>query len=212
MDACVPKPAAAREAGPAEPVRRPSKTEAEAAIRTLIAFLGDDPNREGLVDTPSRVIRSYDEFYSGYRETPDGVLGRTFEEVGGYDDIVIVRDITFYSHCEHHMVPFTGRAHIGYLPNGEGVVGLSKLARIVEVFARRLQTQENLTAQIVNAIDEQLKPRGLAVMLEAEHQCMTMRGIKKHGASTMTTGFTGTFRDDPMEQLRFITMVRGAKA
>src|SRR5690606_27355704 len=153
---------------------RPSRADAEAAVRTLIAWAGDDPSREGLLETPGRVARAYEEFYAGYGEQPDRVLDRVFREVGGYDDIVLVRDIPFASHCEHHMVPFVGKAHIAYLPH-DGVVGLSKLARLVEIYARRLQTQENLTAQIVDALNERLNPRGVAVLLEAEHMCMSMR-------------------------------------
>ncbi|MGJ8534102.1 MAG: GTP cyclohydrolase I FolE [Alphaproteobacteria bacterium] len=187
---------------------RPTREQAEEAVRTLIAWAGDDPTREGVLDTPKRVVKAYEEFYRGYDESPQDVLARTFEDVGGYDDIVIVRDIPFYSHCEHHMVPFTGKAHIGYYPV-EGVVGLSKLARVTDVFARRMQTQENLTAQITDAIDDALQPRGVAVLLEAEHMCMSLRGVQKHGVSTITTQFKGVFRDDPNEQTRFLTLVRG---
>jgi GTP cyclohydrolase I len=188
--------------------KRPSREEAEAAVRTLIGWAGDDPDREGLRDTPRRVAKAYEELYRGYREDAGAVLARVFEEVAGYDDMVLVRDIPFTSHCEHHMVPFVGKAHIGYYPS-EGVVGLSKLARVVDVFAKRLQTQETMTAQIVAAIDDALHPRGVAVIIEAEHMCMSMRGVQKQGASTMTTQFTGVFRDDPAEQARFLTMVRG---
>ena len=177
-------------------------------MRTLIAWAGDDPARPGLKDTPSRVVSVYEEFYAGYRQDPADVLDRTFEDLGSYDDIVVVRDIPFYSHCEHHMVPFIGRAHVAYYP-GERVVGLSKLARLVDVFAHRLQTQERLTGDIVAAIDEVLKPRGVAVMVEAEHLCMTLRGTRAHGASTVTTQFTGAFRDDPAEQQRFIVLIKG---
>lgn len=187
---------------------RPTREQAEEAVRTLIAWAGDDPSREGVLDTPKRVVKAYEEFYRGYNESPQDVLARTFEDVGGYDDIVIVRDIPFYSHCEHHMVPFTGKAHIGYYP-AEGVVGLSKLARVTDVFARRMQTQENLTAQITDAIDDALQARGVAVLLEAEHMCMSLRGVQKHGVSTITTQFKGVFRDDPNEQTRFLTLVRG---
>ncbi|MFZ4534659.1 MAG: GTP cyclohydrolase I FolE [Alsobacter sp.] len=189
-------------------MKRPSREEAEAAVRTLIGWAGDDPDREGLRDTPRRVAKAYEELYRGYREDAGAVLARVFEEVAGYDDMVVVRDIPFTSHCEHHMVPFVGKAHIGYYPS-EGVVGLSKLARVVDVFAKRLQTQETMTAQIVAAIDDALHPRGVAVIIEAEHMCMSMRGVQKQGASTMTTQFTGVFRDDPAEQARFLTMVRG---
>jgi GTP cyclohydrolase IA len=192
-----------------EPVQKPTREEAEAAVRTLIAWAGDDPDREGLADTPRRVVKAYQDFYAGYGENPNEELARVFTEVEGYADMVVVRDITFYSHCEHHMAPFSGKAHVGYYPR-EGVVGLSKLARIVDMFSRRLQTQEALTAQIAGAIEEGLRSRGVAVMIEAEHSCMTMRGVKKHGASTVTTQFTGVFRD-PNERLRFLTLVGGAK-
>lgn len=187
--------------------RRPSREEAEEAVRTLIAFLGDDPAREGLLDTPARVVKSFGEIYGGYRQDAGAVLERVFEEVGGYEDIVLVQDIPFFSHCEHHMVPFHGHVHCAYYPRG-GVVGLSKIARVVDVFARRLQTQENLTASIADAIDGVLKPRGLAIMIEAEHMCMAMRGVQKSGVSTTTTRFTGVFKD-PAEQVRFMTLVRG---
>lgn len=187
---------------------RPTREEAEEAVRTLIAWAGDDPSREGVIDTPKRVVKAYEEFYRGYDESAGEVLERTFEDVGGYEDIVIVRDIPFYSHCEHHMVPFTGKAHIGYYPV-EGVVGLSKLARVTDVFARRMQTQENLTAQISDAIEDALQPRGVAVFLEAEHMCMSLRGVQKHGVSTITTQYKGVFKDDSIEQTRFLTLVRG---
>jgi GTP cyclohydrolase I len=192
-----------------EPVQKPTREEAEAAVRTLIAWAGDDPDREGLVDTPRRVVKAYKEFYSGYDENPSEELARVFSEVEGYADMVLVRDITFFSHCEHHMAPFSGKAHVGYFPR-DGVVGLSKLARIVDTFAHRLQTQEALTAQIAGAIEDGLRSRGVAVMIEAEHSCMTMRGVKKHGASTVTTQFTGAFRD-PNERMRFLTLVGGTK-
>src|SRR3984957_19678241 len=175
---------------------KPSREEAEAAVRTLIAWAGDDPKREGLVDTPRRVVKAYEELFSGYGEDPGIALGRVFSDVEGYSDIVLVRDIPFFSHCEHHMVPFFGKAHIGYYPSA-GVVGLSKLARIVDTFARRLQTQETMSAEIVQAIEESLMPRGVALMLEAEHLCMSMRGVRKAGTSTATTQFTGVFRNDP---------------
>lgn len=192
----------------AREVARPSREEAEAAIRTLIAWAGDDPGREGLLDTPRRVAEAYGELFEGYGQDPKAILSKTFREVGGYDDVVLVKDIPFHSHCEHHMVPFFGKAHIAYLPT-EGVVGLSKLARVVNVFARRLQTQENLTQQILDAVNENLNPRGAAVMLEAEHLCMTMRGVHAHGASTVTQRFTGVFAEDRREQDRFFAMVRG---
>jgi GTP cyclohydrolase I len=208
MDALLKKPAPAATAAPDGNVKRPTRQEAEEAVRTLIAWAGDDPARDGLKDTPGRVVSVYEEFYAGYRQRPADVLDRTFEDLGSYDDIVVVRDIPFYSHCEHHMVPFVGRAHVAYYP-AEQVVGLSKLARIVDVFARRLQTQERLTGDIVAAIDEVLKPRGIAVMIEAEHQCMTLRGARAHGTNTVTTQFTGVFRDEAAEQMRFMALVRG---
>lgn len=189
---------------------RPSREEAEAAVRVLLSWAGDNPEREGLIDTPKRVVRAYEELFKGYTQDPDQVLATIFEDVEGYDDMVLVRDIPFASHCEHHMVPFVGKAHIAYFPS-EGVVGLSKLARVVDIYAKRLQTQETMTAQITDAIDAALKPRGIAVLIEAEHMCMSMRGVQKHGASTITTRFTGLFRDDPTEQARFFTMVRGMK-
>ncbi len=189
---------------------RPSREEAEAAVRTLIAYIGDDPAREGVLDTPKRVVGAYEELYRGYRECPAEVLDRTFSETGAYDDLVLVRDISFNSACEHHMMPFTGRAHVAYMPV-DRVVGLSKLARLVDVYGRRLQTQEHLNAQIATAIEEILKPRGVAVMLEAEHTCMSLRGVEKPGALTVTTQFRGLFREDPNEQLRFLTLVRAGQ-
>jgi GTP cyclohydrolase I len=193
------------------PLEAPTREEAEAAVRVLLRWAGEDPTREGLVDTPARVVKAYEELFSGYREDATAVLSRVFEEVKGYDDIILVRDIAFSSHCEHHMVPFVGVAHVAYYPSEDGVVGLSKLARLVDVFARRLQTQEALTAQIVGAIDMHLRPRGCAVMIEAEHMCMSMRGVRKPGSQTITTQFTGVFRDDPAEQVRFFTMLRHNK-
>ncbi|MFD1326624.1 GTP cyclohydrolase I FolE [Mycoplana ramosa] len=187
---------------------RPSQKEAEDAVRVLLRWAGDDPEREGLLDTPARVAKAYRELFSGYDLDPEEVLGRTFDEVAGYDDIVLVKDIPFYSHCEHHMVPIIGRAHVAYLPAGR-VLGLSKIARVVEIYGRRLQTQESMTAQIANAIDETLRPRGVAVMIEAEHMCMAMRGIQKQGSTTLTTTFTGAFKSEPAEQVRFMTMIRG---
>lgn len=188
------------------PVARPSREEAEAAVRTLIAWAGDDPHREGLLETPARVAKAYGELFAGYDQDAGEVLSKTFKEVGGYDDLVLVKGIPFYAHCEHHMVPFYGQAHIAYLPH-DGVVGLSKLARLVEVYARRLQTQETMTAQIIDAINENLGPRGAAVMLEAEHMCMTMRGVKAHDVKTVTHRFTGVFAEDRVEQDRFFAMV-----
>ena len=190
-----------------EEIERPSQAEAEEAVRTLLRWAGDDPDREGLRETPQRVAKAYRELFAGYDENVEEILGRTFEEVAGYDDIVLVKDIPFHSHCEHHMVPIIGRAHVAYLPD-ERVLGLSKIARVVDVFARRLQTQEAMTAQIAQSIDETLRPRGVAVMIEAEHLCMSMRGIKKEGSTTLTTSFTGRFNDEPGEQVRFLTLLR----
>lgn len=186
----------------------PSREEAEAAVRTLIGYLGDDPTREGLVNTPQRLIAAFDELYRGYHEIPADTLARTFGETEPYDDFVLVRDISFTSHCEHHMMPFTGKAHVAYRPV-ERVVGLSKLARLVDVYARRLQTQEHLTSQLATAIDEVLQPHGVAVLIEAEHSCMSMRGVNKPGATTVTTRFLGTFRDSTEDQMRFVTLARG---
>jgi GTP cyclohydrolase I len=190
-------------------IEQPSQAQVEDAIRTLILWAGDDPSREGLLETPARVAKAFKELYKGYDEDPREILDRVFEEVEGYQDMVLVRDIPFYSHCEHHMVPFVGKAHIGYYPS-KGVVGLSKLARIVDLYARRLQTQETMTAQIAGIIDEVLKPRGVAVLVEAEHMCMSMRGVLKQGSSTLTTQYTGVFKD-PAEQVRFFTMVKSPR-
>jgi GTP cyclohydrolase I len=190
-----------------KPFARPSREEAEAAVRTLIAWAGDDPTREGLLDTPRRVTKAYGEFFSGYADDPKTILSKTFKEAGGYDDIVLVKDIPFSSHCEHHMVPFVGKAHIAYLPH-DGIVGISKLARLVESFSRRLQVQEVLTAQIIDAVNEHLNPRGAAVLLEAEHMCMSMRGVRAHGAMTVTQRFTGVFAEEKGEQDRFFEMIR----
>jgi len=190
---------------------RPSRREAEAAVRTLIRYAGEDARREGLEGTPERVVRAFDELFAGYWEDPALALDKVFTDVAGYGDMVLVRDIPFTSHCEHHMVPFIGQAHVAYYPL-QGVVGLSKLARVVDIFARRLQTQEAMTVQVAEAIDEALRPRGVAVMLEAEHLCMSIRGVAKPGALTVTTQFTGLFKDEPAEQVRFLTLVRGPKA
>jgi GTP cyclohydrolase IA len=187
--------------------RRPSEEEARAAVRTLIAWAGDDPDREGVHDTPDRVVKAFGELYAGYGQDPAEILKTTFKEVGGYQDMVLVRDIPFYSHCEHHMVPFMGQAHIAYYPV-DGVVGLSKLARLVDIYARRLQTQETMTAQICDALQEFLGSRGVAVMIEAEHMCMSMRGVQKVGASTMTSRFTGVFQEDAVEREKFLNLVR----
>jgi GTP cyclohydrolase I len=185
---------------------RPSREEAEAAVRTLIRWAGDDPNREGLVGTPDRVVRSYEEFFKGYDEDPREMLQRTFEETDGYDEIVVLRNIRLESHCEHHMVPIIGTAHIGYLP-GKRVVGISKLARVVDAFAYRLQIQEKLTAQIANTLQDVLQPRGVAVVIEAAHQCMTTRGVHKSDVSMVTSRMLGAFRDNGETRREFLTMI-----
>jgi len=182
---------------------RPSRGEAEEAVRTLIRWAGDNPAREGLEGTPGRVARAYQEWFGGYGEDPKALLQRTFEEVDGYDEIVVLRDIRFESHCEHHMAPIVGRAHIGYLPRSR-VVGISKLARLVEAYAKRLQIQERLTAQIANTVNEVLKPAGVAVVVEATHGCMTTRGVHKHGASLVTSRMLGVFRRQPQTRQEFL--------
>ena len=202
-------PPSGREA-PAQTVERPSEEEAQAAIRTLIRWAGDDPSREGLRDTPKRVAKSYGEFFRGYAEDPVAILETTFEEVEGYDEIVLLRDIRLESHCEHHMVPIIGRAHVAYLPHRR-VVGISKLARVVDAYAHRLQIQEKLTAQICNTINEVLKPRGTAVIIEASHECMTTRGVHKPGVSMVTSRMLGAFRDDPSTRRELLAMV-GSRA
>lgn len=188
-------------------VEKPTEAEARAAVDVLLRWVGENPEREGLRDTPARVAKAYHELFSGYGQSAKEILGRTFEEVSGYDELVLVKDIPFFSHCEHHMVPILGKAHIGYLPDGR-VLGLSKIARVVDLFGRRLQTQEALTAQIAEAIDTTLKPRGVAVMIEAEHMCMMMRGVQKLGSTTLTSTFTGQFKTEPQEQARFMSMLR----
>ena len=185
---------------------RPTREDAESAIRTLIRWAGDDPGREGLRDTPTRVAKSYLEFFRGYEEDPVALLERTFEEVEGYDEIVLLRDIRLESHCEHHMVPIIGRAHVAYLPDRR-VVGISKLARVVDAYAHRLQIQEKLTAQICNTINEVLLPRGTAVIIEAAHECMTTRGVHKTGVSMVTSRMLGAFRDDPTTRRELLAMV-----
>jgi GTP cyclohydrolase I len=188
--------------------KRPTREEAEAAVRTLIAWAGDDPTREGLIDTPGRVVRAYEEFFEGYNEDPYKELTRTFEEVEGYNDMVMLRDINVESHCEHHMVAILGKAHIAYVPTNK-VVGISKLARVIEIYAKRLQTQETMTAQIADTITRALEPAGVAILIEAKHQCMTTRGVKKPDVATITSQFTGVFRDDPRMEARFMQMIRG---
>ncbi|NVJ92014.1 MAG: GTP cyclohydrolase I FolE [Methylocystaceae bacterium] len=185
---------------------RPSREEAEEAVRTLIRWAGDDHTREGLLGTPDRVVRSYEEFFAGYEQDPEEILKRTFEETDGYDEMVLLRDIRFESHCEHHMVPILGKAHIGYLPKNR-VVGISKLARIVEVYAKRLQIQEKMTAQVANVIQEVLEPNGVAVVIEAQHQCMTTRGVYKPGVTMVTSRMLGSFRENLATRKEFLTMI-----
>src|SRR6188474_367088 len=187
-------------------VARPTRQEAEEAVRTLIRWAGDDPKREGLLGTPDRVVRSYEEYFSGYDDDPADVLKRTFEEVEGYDEIVALRDIRLESHCEHHMVPIIGKVHIGYLPD-KRVVGISKLARLVDAFAYRLQIQEKLTAQIANTLQEVLQPRGVAVVIEAAHQCMTTRGVHKSDVAMVTSRMLGAFRDNGETRREFLSMI-----
>jgi GTP cyclohydrolase I len=189
------------------PKSRPSQSDAEAAVRTLIEWAGDDPDREGLLDTPARVVRSYKELFSGYDSDPRAYLERTFDEVGGYDSLVVLKDIRVVSFCEHHMLPFLGKAHVGYLPSNR-VVGISKLARVVHGFARRLQIQENLTAQIAEAIQDILEPKGVGVVVVSEHSCMTMRGVNTPGSRLTTSHLLGAVRDDPRTRQEFLELVR----
>ena len=188
-------------------VAKPSREEAMEAVKTLISWAGDDPSREGLIETPKRVVKAYEEFFAGYEQDASKVLGKTFEDVNGYDDIVFLRDINIESHCEHHMVPIAGKAHVAYLPKDK-VVGISKLARVIEIFAKRLQTQETMTMQIINTIDEALNPFGSAIMIDAKHQCMTTRGINKPNVSTVTTKFSGLFAEDSELRNRFMQLVK----
>ncbi len=187
-------------------IARPSVEEAEAAVRTLIAWAGDNPSREGLLDTPKRVVNAYREFFAGYEVNPEEYLSKTFEEVEGYDDMVLLKDMRFESHCEHHMVPFIGKAHIAYIPDKK-VVGISKIARLLDVFAKRLQTQETMTAQIADAIDKVLKPKGVAILIDAKHQCMTTRGVYKINTTTITKRMIGSFVEPEMER-KFLAMIR----
>ena len=192
---------------------KPSREQAEAAVRTLLAWAGEDPAREGLLDTPKRVVDAYGDWYSGYSDDPREFLERTFKEVAGYDEMIVLRDIEFESHCEHHMAPIIGKAHVGYLPNGK-VVGISKLARVVETYARRFQVQEKMTAQIARCIQDVLQPLGVGVVIEGAHECMTTRGIHKRGVSMVTSKMLGSFRDDARtraEFLRFIEVNRGGR-
>ena len=185
---------------------RPSRAEAEEAVRVLLRWAGDDTAREGLIDTPARVVRSYEEFFAGYEIDPVALLSRTFEETDGYDEIVLLRDIRIESYCEHHMVPIVGRAHVAYLP-GNRVVGISKLARVVDAYSKRLQIQEKLTAQIANTLNEVLQPRGVAVVIDAQHRCMTTRGVHKTGVSMVTSRMLGVFRDDPSTRRELLAMI-----
>ena len=186
--------------------QKPSREEAEEAVRTLIAWAGDDPSREGLIETPKRVVKSYEEFYEGYDKDPKEILSKVFEEIEGYDEIVLVKDIPLQSHCEHHMVPIIGKAHVGYLPD-QRVVGLSKLARVVDMFGKRLQTQETMTAQIADTINDVLQPKGVAVVIDAEHQCMSSRGVNKHGSSTITSRMIGVFRENQKSRMEFLNLI-----
>jgi GTP cyclohydrolase I len=194
---------------PAEP--RPSREQAEAAVRTLLRWTGDDPNREGLRDTPARVARAYEDWFSGYADDPVIFLQRTFEEVEGYDEMVVLRDIRFESHCEHHLAAIIGRAHVGYLP-ARKVVGISKLARVVDAYARRLQVQEKMNAQIANCIQQVLEPKGVAVVIEASHQCMTTRGVHKPGVTMVTSTMLGAFREDSRTRREFLAMIRNPES
>lgn len=191
---------------------RPSREEAEAAVRTLLRWAGEDPNREGLLDTPRRVVEAYGDWFAGYALDPRAYLERTFEEVEGYDEMIVLRDIEYESHCEHHMAPIIGRAHVGYLPDGK-VVGISKLARVVDVYARRFQVQEKMTAQIAQCIQDVLQPRGVAVVVDGAHECMTTRGVHKRGVSMITSTMLGSFRDDARTRAEFLDFiaVRGAR-
>ena len=188
------------------PTSKPTRKEAEDAVRTLISWAGDDPTREGLIETPKRVVKSYEEFYDGYGQDPVEILSKVFEEIEGYDEIVLVKDILLESHCEHHMVPILGKAHVAYLPD-KRVVGLSKLARVVDLYAKRLQTQETMTAQIADTINDVLKPKGVAVVIDAEHQCMSSRGVSKKGTSTVTSRMLGVFRDNQKSRMEFMNLI-----
>jgi len=186
--------------------KKPTREEAEAAVRTMLAWTGDNPYREGLVETPKRVVRAYEQFFAGYEMDPKEVLSKVFEEVEGYDEMVIVKDIRVESHCEHHIVPILGKAHVGYLPN-KRIVGISKLARVVDIFGKRLQTQEVMTAQIANVINEVLEPKGVAVVMNAKHQCMTTRGVHKPESSTITSTMLGSFRENPDTRAEFMNLI-----
>jgi GTP cyclohydrolase I len=207
----APKPVPFRKSHASRPHRRPSREEAETAVRVLIEWAGDDPTREGLRGTPGRVVRSFEEFFVGYETDPVELLQRTFEEIEGYDEMVVLKDIRFESHCEHHMAPIIGKAHVAYLPKSR-VVGISKLARLVEVYSRRLQIQEKMTVQIANTLNEVLQPRGVGVVIEAAHQCMTTRGVHKPGVSMVTSHMLGGFRDDASTRREFLAFIAGPAA
>jgi GTP cyclohydrolase I len=194
-----------------QPLVPPTREEAENAVRTLIRWAGEDPGREGLLDTPKRVVKAYSEFFAGYPVDPYEILSRTFQETEGYDEMVMLRDIEFESHCEHHMVPFTGKAHVAYLPRNK-VVGISKLARLVDAYAKRLQIQEKMTAQIANALNEVLQPKGVAVVIEAVHQCMTSRGVHKHGSVMQTSHMLGRFREDARTRQEFFGLLASQRS
>jgi GTP cyclohydrolase I len=186
--------------------KKPSREEAEAAVRTLLHWAGDDPSRDGLIDTPARVVRAYEEYFSGYGDNPEKILGRSFDETEGYDEVVVLKDIPFASHCEHHIAPILGKVHIAYLPKSR-VVGISKLARLVETYGRRLQIQEKMTAQIANTLNDVLDPKGVGVVIEAAHECMTTRGINKPGVNMVTTTMLGAFKEDPSTRREFMAII-----
>jgi len=186
--------------------QKPTREEAEDAVKTLISWAGDNPEREGLIETPKRVVKSYEEFYAGYDQDPESILSKVFEEVEGYDEMIIVKDIRLESHCEHHMVPILGKAHVAYIPD-QRVVGISKLARVVDLYAKRLQTQETMTAQIADTIDRVLKPKGVAIVIDAAHQCMSSRGVHKTETSTVTSRMLGAFRDNPKSRMEFMNLI-----
>lgn len=189
-----------------EPRTKPSRSEAEEAVRTLLRWAGENPARDGLIETPSRVTRAFEEYFRGYAEDPEAILRKTFEEIDGYDEMIILRGVSFESHCEHHMAPIIGRAWVAYVPNGR-VVGISKLARVVEAFSKRLQIQERLTAQIANTINDVLKPQGVGVVIKAQHHCMSTRGVRKHGSDLVTSRMLGCFRDNGMTRQEFLGLV-----
>jgi len=202
----LPDDEAGRAAGDSMANDKPSREQAESAVRTLLAWAGDDPTREGLIDTPKRVVTAFGDWFSGYEMDPHAYLARTFEEVAGYDEMIVLRDIEFESHCEHHMAPIIGKAHVGYLPDGK-VVGISKLARVVEAYARRLQVQEKMTAQIADCIHDVLQPRGVGVVIEGAHECMTTRGVHKRGVSMITSKMLGSFREDARTRAEFLQFI-----